>query len=110
MRIEPIQIGAVQSEASPEAAHPRKEKRAAAEPAPASDSPHPVPVPAASVPHHEEEIQTKVDGQRIIYRFVDKQTGEVIFQVPSEQMLNVMRGIEEQLHPKASSKKVNENF
>jgi len=67
------------------------------------------PQPAQAQPH-EEEVQRVVDGQRVVYRFVDKETNAVIFQVPSEQMLNVMRGIEEQLQQQNNVKKIDEHL
>lgn len=68
---------------------------------------HPQPVQAQP---HEEEVQRVLDGQRIVYRFVDKETNAVIFQVPSEQVLNVMKGIEEQIQQQNSVKKIDEHL
>ena len=51
-----------------------------------------------------------VEGQRIIYRFVDKKTGETILQVPPEQLLSVMRGIEEQLQRQGERKQISEKL
>ena len=57
---------------------------------------------------HEDEVKMVVEGQRIIYRFVDKKTGETILQVPPEQLLSVMRGIEEQLQRQGERKQISE--
>jgi len=109
MPIEPIQsMGAAEAEGP--AVHKAKaagnrERSVSATTQPPEGTPH----PAQSQPH-EEEVQRVLDGQRIVYRFVDKATNTVIFQVPSEQVLNVMRGIEEQLQQQNNAKKIDEHL
>jgi|SRR5689334_13919321 FlaG protein len=46
----------------------------------------------------EREVDVVVDDNQVrIYRFIDKQTGEVIVQLPPEEMLRVMRNIKKML-------------
>ena len=39
----------------------------------------------------------------MIYRFVDKQTGDVVRQVPSEEMLRVVRNLQDLLRRQAAA-------
>ncbi|HZQ23154.1 MAG TPA: flagellar protein FlaG [Terriglobales bacterium] len=67
---------------------------------PQVQAPAPVQASTTSLPlleHREQEVKRIFDGKRMVYRFVDKQSGEVIYQVPSDEVLNIMRAIQEQL-------------
>jgi hypothetical protein len=100
MPIEPIQgMGAAEAEAvgKPQRTSETAHSRAVVNRPPKTSED---PAPAAA----QDEVQRVVDGQRIVYKFVDKETNQVILQVPSEQVLSVMRGIEETLQ--ASEKKL----
>lgn len=51
-----------------------------------------------SVSSRQEQLNISFDkGQIIIYRFLDKQTGDLIQQVPPEEVLRVVRSIQELL-------------
>jgi len=46
------------------------------------------------------------DKQNVIYRFTDPNNGEVVRQVPPEQILRIMRNIEDLLHESEQKLKV----
>ena len=46
------------------------------------------------------------DKQNVIYRFTDPSNGEVVRQVPPEQILRIMRNIEDLLHESEQKLKV----
>ena len=52
--------------------------------------------PSTQAPEREVDVVLD-DNQVRVYRFIDKQTGEVIVQLPPEEMLRVMRNIKEML-------------
>jgi hypothetical protein len=73
----------------------------------------PVQTSTANLPllqHHEHEVKRILDGKRVVYRFVDKETGEVVYQIPSEEVLNIMQGIQEQLQRQATCTGIDENL
>lgn len=50
----------------------------------------------AALPQSEDMVEVKFDSsQHVIYRVVDKDSGEVIQQIPPEELLRVMRNIGE---------------
>ena len=52
-----------------------------------------------------ERVTVSVDASReFVYRFVDAKTGEVVSQTPPEQVLEVVRGIQDLLRAEAPSK------
>ncbi len=52
-----------------------------------------------------ERVAVSVDASReLVYRFVDAKTGEVTSQIPAEQVLQVVRGIQELLRAEENSK------
>ena len=59
-----------------------------------------------SMPEHEVNVQVD-DSLHRIYRFVDKQTGDLIQQVPPEELLRVMRNISEMLESYGENLNVN---
>jgi hypothetical protein len=64
-----------------------------------SQTPNPISQPTAP----QERLQISFgDGQILIYRFFDQQTGELVQQIPPEEVLRVVRGIQEMLQ-KASN-------
>lgn len=105
MRIDPIQssivaAGTAQAHSSADpipASHPHE-----AEPA-ASTIKTPI---AMSMSEHEVSVQLD-DSLHRIYRFVDKRTGDLIQQVPPEELLRVMRNISEMLERSGEHLKVN---
>ena len=49
-------------------------------------------------PAPDREVDVVLDDNQVrVYRFIDKQTGEVIVQLPPEEMLRVMRNIKKML-------------
>src|SRR5690348_16284444 len=86
MRIDPVSLSTKVAEA-----------RNDAQGMPASQSQPPRNTPQ-SAPPHEEQLSISFDkGQIIIYRFLDKETGDLIQQVPPEEVLRVVRSIQELL-------------
>jgi len=80
--------------ASPERSAPAPEKPAAA--------PSALPEP--------ERVSVSIDPSReFVYRFVDAKSGEVISQTPSEAVLKIARGIQDQLSAEAQRKIVSLN-
>lgn len=57
--------------------------------APATTSSQPQPIVS------EQEVNVAVEDNQLVYRFVDKQSGELVQQVPPEEILRVMRNIAE---------------
>jgi hypothetical protein len=52
-----------------------------------------------SVPIERARVAVAVEpGNTLVYRFLDRQTGDVFLQVPPEQALHAVQQIEEQLH------------
>jgi hypothetical protein len=52
-----------------------------------------------SVPIERARVAVAVEnGNTLVYRFLDRQTGDVFLQVPPEQALRAVQQIEEQLH------------
>lgn len=96
----PAQIGPVLADA-PDPAQPRPVARTSApESAPVpkqeSDSGEP---DAVSIAEPQEVVNVHTDtstGEKIlVYDFVDSQSGELIYQIPSQQMLDLARAIEQ---------------
>src|SRR5918912_1226815 len=91
MRIDPVQVvaSASQAEALSRDSKPRK---SAEEHRPVEKA-----SPNAMIPAPR-QMSVSMDGDHnIIYQFLDARTGEVVQQVPPEQVLQVMRSIAEQL-------------
>lgn len=73
---------------------------------------------AASVEEHTPQPeksprQLEVDASfgannRIIYRIVDKETQDLVLQIPPEQLLEIAKGIQEMLQPKASASRLDQ--
>ena len=70
---------------------------AAQEPRPASRSAQHEPSPVAPAARPIEVSASFEAGNRIIYRILDKETGDLIQQIPPEQLLEIARGIRELL-------------
>lgn len=86
MRIDPVAGVALTPEIN--AADPRP-----AQPGAAADASTASAQPPISAPR---EVNLAVeDDHKIVYRFVDKETGKLIEQVPPEELLRVMRNIAE---------------
>jgi uncharacterized FlaG/YvyC family protein len=91
MRIDPVQVvaSASQAEALPRDSKPRKSAEESRQIEKAS--------PNAMI-RAPKQMSVSMDGDHnIIYQFLDARTGEVVQQVPPEQVLQVMRSIAEQL-------------
>jgi hypothetical protein len=59
--------------------------------------PSPQTAPESVAPQHEREVSVSMSDNRPVFRFVDKNTGDLIIQVPPEELLRVMRNIGELL-------------
>lgn len=73
--------------------------------APAVSSPQSKPVATWQSPQHEVNVVLD-DNKNIVYRFVDKQTGEVVQQIPPEEMLRMMQSIQQLLQKPEQKLKV----
>ena len=95
MRIDPVQVAAASTQAELAAMH--RDSSVRQKPAEAAVPEHaspPVSVPARPPT----QISVMMDQDKnIIYQFLDARTGEVVQQVPPEQVLQVMRSIAETL-------------
>jgi len=105
MHIDPIQSSSVAAGVA--------QAHGSAEPIPASHSDEAEPAASTirapivtSMPEHEVSVQLD-DSLHRIYRFVDKRTGDLIQQVPPEELLRVMRNISEMLERSGEHLKVN---
>jgi len=65
--------------------------RAASQPSSSTDS-HPLPAPAVL---SDRKVDAVVEDNQIVYRFIDQQSGELLLQLPPEEVLRVMRNIAE---------------
>lgn len=97
MQIDPVQAGAsaelLPSEGKTKA-NPHQPSPVAVESEPA----HPQQHPAAAALPEPERVTVSVDASReFVYRFLDAKTGDLISQVPPEQVLDVVRGIQDLL-------------
>jgi len=96
MRIDALQAAATAAETaiSDSSHHSAETKDVPASPPPTSNA-----EPAADAKSRELSVSVSfVENQVIVYRFVDKDTGDLIQQVPPEEVLEVMRGIDEMLN------------
>ena len=59
---------------------------------------------APSTPQDEVKLQWDSQNQIAIYQFLN-QRGELVEQVPSQQMINLARQIEQQLHEEAAARR-----
>lgn len=90
MRIDSVDLTAA---LSPSPTAPAKNADPRSQPPPTSSA---VAIPVPAAPQRDVSI-TVDDSQHIIYRFVDKQTGDLVQQLPPEELLRVMRNIGELL-------------
>jgi hypothetical protein len=60
----------------------------------------------AAIPEPNQLNVSVDDKQNVIYRFTDPSNGEVVRQVPPEQILRIMRNIEDLLHESEQKLKV----
>jgi len=80
-------------------------------PPPVTSPPSPVDSSAATTSSQpqpvvpEREVDVATEENQVVYRFVDKRSGELVQQVPPEEVLRVMRNIAEL--QKEMTKKVN---
>jgi len=93
MRIDPVQVAANFNQAELASARRRPVLKISPEDsASAQYRPTSAPAPAPT------QINVSIDGDRnVIYQFLDAHTGEVVQQVPPEQVLRVMRSIADML-------------
>ncbi len=114
MRIDLTAIAAVQADApqasKPQAVARRQNVKAARTISQQTQPEKPVetPSPRKSVPLPEPaQLNVSMDDRRnVIYRFIDPKSGETIRQVPPEEILKVMRNIEDLLHESEQKLKV----
>jgi len=64
---------------------------------PAKVSPSDAPTPAASAPSPGQRVEVSMQDSMPVYRFVDSKTGDLVIQVPPEEVLRVMRNIQQML-------------
>ena len=58
----------------------------------------PAPQTSSAQPPEPQRVTVTVDPtQQLVYRFVDPQTGDVVSQLPPEQLLEIARGIQDLL-------------
>jgi hypothetical protein len=104
MLIDPLQPAANDVPASDTQVRPDEATQPASAPGlqpRASQQAAPVPPPTAS---RETQVNIQWDRDQImIFRFVDKQTGDLIDQIPSDQVLNVVRKIQALLQQETAS-------
>jgi hypothetical protein len=63
-----------------------------------SRTPPTAPESPPNVPQKDDKVEVNIDSsQHIIYRVVDQHSGEVVQQIPPEELLRVMRNIGEYL-------------
>lgn len=99
-----MRIDAIQVAANAAAGTATKAERPGAK-TDSAPSAAPAPLAAAAEVPKARELSVSVsfvENQVIVYRFVDKDTGDLIVQVPPEQMLQVMRSIDEMLNAENS--------
>ena len=102
MHIDPAQLDSVQHRTPAEVRlaqdHTKAAKTTSADLMPKSPSAsHPI-----VVQPHERDVNVQWTGQVMILRFVDKQTGTLVQQIPSEEVLRVVRNLQELLRKQAS--------
>ncbi len=98
--IDNVHLDAVTAASRPDPAVRQQKKE------PAVDTPAPKPAPGWQSPQHEVNVVLD-DNHNIVYRFVDKNTGEVVQQVPPEEALKMMRSIQELLQKSKRQLEVN---
>ncbi len=95
-------LAAAQAEARPGAVRADQARHKA--PIEVAESPAPAPEPPRLTPPAPQVLTVSIDQSRnTIYRFTDEKTGELVRQVPPEEVLRIMRNIE-QLLQKAEQK------
>jgi hypothetical protein len=90
MRIDPLQVAATMNQADLASVRriPMPQTSPTQSPRPELPKAAPPPAPAQT------QISVSVDSDKnVIYQFLDMRTGEVVQQVPPEQVLQVMRSI-----------------
>ncbi|HZQ67140.1 MAG TPA: flagellar protein FlaG [Terriglobales bacterium] len=65
--------------------------RTTSKPTPSAD-PHPLP---ASAVLPDRKVSVALEDNQVVYRFIDQRSGELLQQVPPEEVLRVMRNIAE---------------
>jgi hypothetical protein len=94
-----MHIDAVQVAASAARTSLGNSGRASADARPAQKSSPPAQAPASLPKARELSVSASfIENQIIVYRFVDNQTGAVVQQIPPEELLQVMRSIDEMLN------------
>ncbi len=57
---------------------------------------------------HDEQLQISfAEGHLLVYRFVDKETGDLVQQIPPEEVLRVMQGIQQWLQQSDEPEQLN---
>lgn len=89
MRIDPVQVAATINQADLASV-----RRASLPAKSVVDSRQPEQPKAAPPPPAQTQISVSIDNYKnVIYQFLDSRTGEIVQQVPPEQVLQVMRNI-----------------
>jgi hypothetical protein len=74
---------------------------ATAQPAPSIHPPNvaeaPAPAPAAPAPSQGQRVEVSMQDSTPVYRFVDAKSGDLVLQVPPEEVLRVVRNIQQML-------------
>jgi hypothetical protein len=55
------------------------------------------PAPAAPAPSQGQRVEVSMQDSTPVYRFVDARSGELVLQVPPEEVLRVVRNIQQML-------------
>jgi len=101
--IRPIELPVVPDVAPARAASARPHPDKPSAPAPRSIRPAPAPLPEP-----QDEVNVKWDrSDGVIVTFTDKKSGDIVRQIPSEQVLNVARFIRQLLEEKESGNTAN---
>jgi FlaG protein len=105
MEIDRAQLYLVPARAGADVRTKLAEAEAAA--SPVSRIERPAPLPQTVSPHspvHDRDVDVQWSGDIMVLRFIDKQSGTLVQQIPSEEVLRVVRNVQELLHRQAATK------
>jgi FlaG protein len=105
MEIDRAQLYLVPARAGADVRTKLAEAEAAA--SPVSRIERPAPLPQTISPHspvHDRDVDVQWSGDIMVLRFIDKQSGTLVQQIPSEEVLRVVRNVQELLHRQAATK------